>query len=36
MAFRGIAEASWKDGKTFLEESCWDMTDKDFEELGLL
>jgi hypothetical protein len=35
-AYRGTAEASWKDGEVFLEDRSWDMTDKDYEELGLL
>jgi hypothetical protein len=36
MAFRGIATAQWQDGEVLLEDTCWDMTDKDLEELGLL
>jgi hypothetical protein len=35
-AFRGYAAAKWDDGGLELEELCWDMTDVDFEELGLL
>jgi len=36
MAFRGITTAIWQDGDVLLEDTCWNMTDKDFEELGLL
>jgi len=36
MAFRGIYTASWNDGEVLVEDDYWDMTDKDFEELGLL
>jgi len=36
MAFRGIYTASWNDGEVLVEDAYWDMTDKDFEELGLL
>jgi hypothetical protein len=35
MAFRGIASAVWRDGEVLLEDDNWDMTEKDFEELGL-
>ncbi len=35
-AFRGIATAKWQDGEVLLDDQHWDMTDKDFEELGLL
>jgi hypothetical protein len=34
MAFRGVATAEWKDGEVSLEDRCWDMTEKDFSELG--
>jgi len=34
MAFRGIATAKWQDGEALLNDQCWDMTEKDFEELG--
>jgi hypothetical protein len=36
MAFRGFVTAKWQDGEVACENQCWDMTDKDFEELGLL
>jgi len=36
MAFRGIYTARWKGGGVEADDECWDMTDKDFEELGLL
>ena len=36
MAFRGSATAKWKNGEVLLEDNCWDMTEKDFEELGLI
>jgi len=36
IAFRGITTAQWKDGEVLLEDTCWDMTDKDFKELGFL
>jgi len=36
MAFRGYAVADWQDGEVLLDEQCWDMTEKDFEELGFL
>ena len=36
MAFRGIYTASWSGGEVLAEDGYWDMTDKDFEELGLL
>jgi hypothetical protein len=35
MAFRGIASAVWRDGEVLLEDDNWDMTEKDFKELGL-
>jgi len=34
MAFRGIATAIWQDGEVLLDDQCWDMTEKDFKELG--
>jgi hypothetical protein len=34
MAFRGIATARWNGEEVLLEDDCWDMTDKDVEELG--
>jgi hypothetical protein len=36
MAFRGIVTARWQGKEVLLEDNCWDMTDKDFKELGLL
>jgi hypothetical protein len=36
MAFRGITTATWQDGDVLLEDTCWNMTDKDFKELVLL
>ena len=36
MAFRGIAITRWNGTEVELEDDNWDMTDKDFEELGLL
>jgi ABC-type polysaccharide/polyol phosphate transport system ATPase subunit len=36
MSFRGITTTKWQDGEVLLEDTCWNMTDKDFEELGLL
>jgi hypothetical protein len=33
--FRGIATAEWQDGEVSLVDECWDMTEKDFEELNL-
>jgi hypothetical protein len=35
-AFRGYATAKWQDGEALFDEKCWDMTDADFKELGLL
>jgi hypothetical protein len=35
MAFRGIVTAYWQNGAVVLEEKNWNMTDSDFEELGL-
>jgi len=36
MAFRGYATAKWQDGEALLDDQCWDMTENDFKELGLL
>jgi hypothetical protein len=36
MAFRGIVTAWWQDGEVVLEDNNWNMTDSDFEELGLV
>jgi hypothetical protein len=30
MAFRGIATAYWQNGEAVLEDSNWNMTDRDF------
>jgi hypothetical protein len=35
-AFRGVATAKWQDGEVLLDDQYWDMTEKDFEELGLI
>ena len=35
-AFRGVAIAKWQDGEVLLDDQYWDMTEKDFEELGLI
>jgi hypothetical protein len=35
-AFRGVATAKWEKGEVLLEDNCWDMTDNDYEELGLV
>jgi hypothetical protein len=35
-AFRGIVTAYWQDGEVALEDNNWNMTDSDFEELGLV
>jgi len=35
-AFRGYTAAEWQDGEVLLDEQRWDMTEKDFEELGFL
>jgi hypothetical protein len=35
-AFRGIVTAYWQDGEVILEDNNWNMTDRDFEELGLV
>jgi hypothetical protein len=35
-AFRGNAEARWTGNEVLLEDSHWEMTEKDYEELGLL
>jgi len=36
MAFRGVYTAKWQDGEVLVEDENWDMTDKDFEELGFI
>jgi hypothetical protein len=33
-AFRGVATAKWGGGEVLLEDNCWDVTEKDYEELG--
>jgi hypothetical protein len=35
-AFRGIVTARWNGYEVLLEENDWTMTEKDYEELGLL
>jgi hypothetical protein len=35
-AFRGIVTAYWQDGEVVLDDNNWNMTDRDFEELGLV
>jgi hypothetical protein len=34
-AFRGEATAKWQHDEALINDRCWDMTDKDYEELGL-
>jgi hypothetical protein len=34
-AFRGIATVKWQDGEVLLDDQYWDMTEKDYDELGL-
>jgi hypothetical protein len=36
MMFRGRAVAKWQDDTVLLDDNCWDMTEKDLKELGLL
>jgi hypothetical protein len=36
MMFRGVVTAKWKDDTVLLDDTCWDMTEKDLKELGLL
>jgi len=33
-AFRGVATAEWQDGEVLLDDQCWEITEKDLEELG--
>ena len=35
-AFRSVATAKWQDGEALLDDQCWEMTQKDLEELGLV
>jgi hypothetical protein len=35
MAFRGVAIAKWQNGRVLLDDKSWNMTEKDFRELGL-
>jgi hypothetical protein len=35
MMFRGTAVARWQGDNVLFEDHCWDMTEKDLEELGL-
>lgn len=34
MAFRGVTTAEWKDGTVLFTDQCWNMTEKDYIELG--
>ena len=34
-AFRGMATAKWQGDDVLLDDTCWNMTHDDFEELGL-
>jgi hypothetical protein len=36
IAFRGYTTAYWQDDEIVFDDQCWDMTEQDFEELGLL
>jgi len=36
IGFRGVATAKWQDGEVLLDDQCWDMTEKDLIELGLI
>ena len=36
VGFRGVATAKWQDGEVLLDDQCWYMTKKDFEELGFI
>ena len=36
IGFRGVAIAKWQDGEVLLDDQCWDMTDEDLIELGLI
>ena len=35
MAFRGVYTAEWHDGEVLAKDDCWDMTEKDYEELEI-
>jgi hypothetical protein len=35
MMFRGRAVAKWQGNTVRLDDNCWDMTERDLEELGL-
>ena len=34
MAFRGVYIAKWQHGKVLVEDKSWNMTEKDYKELG--
>jgi hypothetical protein len=36
MAFRGVATAEWQGDQVWVEDDCWNMTEKDFAELSYL
>jgi hypothetical protein len=36
MMFRGRAVAKWQGDAVLLEDHCWDMTENDLKELGLI
>jgi hypothetical protein len=36
IGFRGIATAKWQDDEVQFDDQCWDMTEKDLEELGFI
>ena len=36
MAFRGVYTARWQGDEVLVDDENWDMTERDFEELGLL
>ena len=36
VGFRGITTAKWQDGEVQFDDQCWDMTEKDLEELGYI
>jgi hypothetical protein len=36
IAFRGTAIAKWKDGGVLREDACWDMTERDLKDPGLV
>ena len=36
IAFRGVYTAKWQGGEVLTDDECWNMTEKDFKELGFL